>query len=260
MSQYALHLRRDQLIDKATGGGVAIVPTGSLEQHGAHLPVGTDTLLAETVSLEAAGLATERGVDTVVFPALWTGFSPHHVPLGATVTVSKETLLALLDDVCESLIKMGFRKVLLVNGHGGNRPAISLAAGDLGTRQDEADVAELSYNTLAENLFSELREGEPGSAYHAGEFETALLLHLYEEFVNMAAARDEPEDRLTPYSGRDMFDGGSLGMRRTYNYLTDDGVRGEPTQATADVGEALFDEITVELADLVIEFANLECE
>lgn len=260
MTQYALHLRRDQLVDVATGGGVAIVPTGSLEQHGTHLPVGTDSLLAEAVSREAAERATQRGVDTVTFPAIWTGFSPHHVPLGATVTVSKETLLALLDDVCESLIEMGFRKILLVNGHGGNSPIVSLTAGDLGTRQTEADVGELSYNTLASDLFPNLREGEPGSAYHGGEFETALLLHLYENLVEMDVANDEPETPLTPYSGRDMFGGGPLGMRRTYDRLTDDGIRGEPTEATAETGEALFEEVTSELAGLVIEFADLDRE
>ncbi|MFC7157012.1 creatininase family protein [Halomarina halobia] len=257
MSRNALQLRRGELTDAAIGGGVAIVPTGSLEQHGAHLPVGTDSLLAEAVSLGAADVATDRGVDTVVFPAIWTGFSPHHVPLGATVTISKETLLALLDDVCESIIRMGFRNVLLVNGHGGNRPAVSLAAGDLGTRQDEADVGGLSYNTLAADLFSELREGDSGSAYHAGEFETALMLYLHGAAVEMSAATDEPESRLTPYSGRDMFDGGPLGMRRTYDRLTEDGVRGEPTLATPEIGEKLFEELTDRLADLVVEFADL---
>ena len=258
MSRNALRLRRDELADAAAGGGVAVVPTGSLEQHGAHLPVGTDSLLAEAISLGAANLATDQGVETVVFPAVWTGFSPHHIPLGGTVTVSKETLLALLDDICESLISMGFRSVLLVNGHGGNRPAVSLVAGDLGTRQEEADVGELSYNALSADLFSELRTGDEGSAYHAGEFETALMLYLHGEAVDMSAATDEPQSRLTPYSGRDMFDGGPLGMRRTYDRLTKGGVRGEATLATPEVGKALYEELTDRLADLIVEFAALD--
>ena len=257
MNRYALYLRREELNDIAMGGGVAVVPTGSLEQHGRHLPVGTDSLLVEAVSREAVEQVSDRGVEAVVFPALWTGFSPHHVPFGGTVTLRKETLLALLEDVCRSLIGMGFEKILLVNGHGGNRPAVALVAGDLGTSQREADVGELSYLSLAAKIADEVRDGKPGSAYHAGEVETALLLYLRSELVAMDEARDDPVQPLTSFSPSDMFDGGPLGTRRTYDRLSADGVRGEPTLARADVGEALFDELTDRLTSLIEEFAAL---
>lgn len=258
MERYALHMRRDELTAVAAAGGVAVVPTGSLEQHGSHLPVGTDSLLAEAVSRHAVEAVVDRGTEAVTFPALWTGFSPHHVPLGGTVTVSKETLIALLDDVCTSLIEAGFESVLLVNGHGGNRPAVSLVAGDLGTRQDEADVGELSYLSLADSVADDIRAGDPGSAYHAGEVETALMLYLYAEYVATGQASDDPATPLTSFSSTDMFQGGALGMRRTYDRLTDDGVRGEPNLASAETGERLFEAIVDRLAALIEEFANLE--
>ena len=258
MSRDALHMTRDELNEIAAAGGVAVVPTGSLEQHGAHLPVGTDSLLAETVSRAAVSEAIEEEAEAVVFPAVWTGFSPHHVPLGGTVSVRKETLLALLEDVCISLFQTGFRYVLLVNGHGGNRPITSLVAGDLGTSRPDVAVGELSYVHLAADIIAEVRVGEPGSAYHAGEVETALMLHLFSESVRMERARDDPTTPLTSYSGTDMFVGGPLGTRWTYDRLTDDGVRGEPTLATAENGEALFEAIVAELADLIVEFAGLE--
>lgn len=257
MERYAPHLRRDELNDLAESGAVAVVPTGSLEQHGAHLPVGTDSLLAEAVVREGVERAVERGTEAVAFPALWTGFSPHHVPLGATVTVSKETILALYDDVCQSLIDAGFGSVLLVNGHGGNRPAVSLVAGDLGTRQDDADVGELSYMSVAAEVADEVRSGEPGSAYHAGEFETSLLLYLHPDLVDSDAARDHRVEPPTSFSGMDMFHGGPLGMRRTYDRLTEDGVRGEPTLASAETGERLFEAASERLASLIEEFASL---
>lgn len=260
MGNYAPHLRRDELMDRVDDGAVAVLPTGSLEQHGAHLPVGTDSLLAEAVVREAVDRAVADGVPAVAFPAIWTGFSPHHVPLGGTVSLSKETLVALLDDVCASLLGMGFRKVLVVNGHGGNRPVTALVAGDVGTGQHEADVAELNYTALAEERFRERRAGETGSAYHAGEFETALMLHLHGELVEMAAARDDHEEPATPYSPSDMFSGGPLGMRRTYDFLTDDGVRGDPTLATAETGAAVFEAATEALADVIGEFRDLERE
>ncbi|MEF8841982.1 MAG: creatininase family protein [Haloarculaceae archaeon] len=259
-SHYAPFMHRDELMDQIDSGAVAVVPTGSLEQHGPHLPVGTDSLLAEAVVREGVDLAAEDGTPAVAFPAIWTGFSPHHVPLGATVSLSKETLVALLDDVCSSLLEMGFDRVLLVNGHGGNRPAVSLVAGDLGTRQDEADVAEINYNTLARERFGELRSGETGSAYHAGEFETSLMLHLYGEHVDAGAATDDPATPSTDYSPRDMFAGGPLGMRRTYDFITEDGVRGEPTLGTAEVGTALFEAATEGLADVIAAVRSLERE
>lgn len=258
MTRYALHMTRDELNGVADNGGVAVVPTGSLEQHGSHLPTGTDSLLAERVSREAVSRTGDRGTEAVVFPALWTGFSPHHVPLGGTVTLEKETLVALLEDVGRSLIDLGFQKILFVNGHGGNRPAVSLVAGDLGTSQDDADVAELSYVMLARDVADEVREGDPGSAYHAGEVETALMLHLFPDLVDTTATEDHPETPLTSYSPRDMFSGGPLGMRRTYDRLTEDGVRGEPSWATESNGEQLFTAIVDELASLIEEFSRLE--
>jgi len=257
-NHYVPYMRRNELMERIGAGAVAVVPTGSLEQHGPHLPVGTDSLLAEAVVREGVGIAVEAGTPAVAFPAIWTGFSPHHVPLGATVSLSKETLVALLDDVCSSLLEMGFDRVLLVNGHGGNRPAVSLVAGDIGTRQDEADVAEIDYNALARERFEELRSGESGSAYHAGEFETSLMCHLYGEYVDVDAATDDHEDPPTDYSPEGMFSGGPLGMRRTYDFLTEDGVRGEPTLGSAEVGAELFEAATEGLADVIAAVRALE--
>lgn len=258
MTRYALHMRRDELNDVAEQGGVAVVPTGSLEQHGAHLPVGTDSLLAEAVVREGVDRAGDRGIEAVAFPAVWTGFSPHHVPLGGTVSVSKETLTALYDDICQSLIEMGFGSILLVNGHGGNRPVVSLVAGDIGTRQHEADVGELSYLGLAGEVIEDVRRGGPGSGYHAGEFETSLMLHLFSDLVDMDQAIDAPEEPLTSFSPSGMGHGGVLGMRRTYDRLTEGGVRGEATLGSAASGERLFERVVDQLADLIEEFAALE--
>lgn len=258
MTNFALHLTRDEINSVAENNGVAVVPTGSLEQHGTHLPVGTDSLLAEHVSRKAVNDANNSGTPAVAFPAVWTGFSPHHVPYGGTVTVKKETLLALLDDVCDSLIEIGFSSVLLVNGHGGNRPVISLSAGDIGTRQDTTDVAELSYIHLAADIIDDIRKGDPGSAYHAGEVETSLMLYLYDEFVDMENATDRPVEPMTSYSSADMFRGGILGMRRTYDRITDTGVRGEATKGDPATGEALFNEIKANLAAVIAELAELD--
>lgn len=257
MTRNALRMRRNE-ISAAAEDGIAVLPTGSLEQHGRHLPVGTDSLLAEAVATEAADRAADRGVETVVFPAIWTGYSPHHTTLGGTVTLKKETMLALLEDVCESIAEMGFDRILMVNGHGGNGPLTSLVAGDLGVNLEDVEVAEITYFDLAGTAAEEIRTGDTGSAYHAGEFETSLMLYLYEEYVDLDAAVDDPVTPLSEYSPRDMFEGGPLGTRKTYDRLTEDGARGEPTLATAEAGEKLFDAVCDELASVLSAVEDIE--
>lgn len=257
VTSHALHMDRESLSSTAERA-IAVLPVGSLEQHGRHLPVGTDTLLVEAVATEAADRANDSGVETVVFPSIWTGFSPHHVPLGGTVTLEKETMLSLLEDVCSSIAEMGLERILMVNGHGGNGPITSLIAGDLGVRLEGVEVAELTYFELAEDAMTSVRTGDSGSAYHAGEFETALMLHLYEGLVDLEAASDDPVTPLSAYSARDMFEGGPLGTRQTYDRLTEAGARGSPTLATAEAGEKLFDAVCEELAAVLAAVEDLE--
>jgi creatinine amidohydrolase len=167
-------------------------------------------------------------------------------------------MLSLLDDVCRSLLEIGFRKVLFINGHGGNQSIVSLVAAGFGTKQDDADVGALSYWDLGQEVLEEVRSGDTGSTGHAGEFETSLMLHLHPEAVVLEDAYDDPVSPLTSFSGRDLTEGGQLSFRRTYDRLTDDGVKGEPTLATAEAGAALFEAIADRLADLIVEFARLD--
>ncbi len=257
MSSYALHMQREAL-SAAAEDGLAVLPVGSIEQHGHHLPVGTDSLLVEAIVREAADRATAQGVEPAVFPTVWSGYSPHHTPLGGTVTLRKETMLALLEDICTSIADIGFDRILMVNGHGGNKPFTSLIAGDLGISLDGVDVAEITYFSLAKEIAAEVRAGDAGSAYHAGEFETALMLYLYEELVDLDAAVDDPVTPLTDFSPKDMFEGGPLGTRRTYDRLSESGTRGEPTLATIETGEKLFDSICDELAAVLAAVDELE--
>lgn len=146
----------------------------------------------------------------------------------------------------------------MVNGHGGNSPISSLVAADVGTRQNEADVGELNYLSLVADAVDDIRKGSAGSAYHAGEIETSLILYFYSELVEMDVAEDYAEGPITSYTAGDMFHNGVLGMRRTYDRLTEDGVRGEATLATAETGEAIFQVVSDELAALIVEFAGLD--
>lgn len=104
-----------------------MLPLGSVEQHGNHMPLGTDTMLAHAVSLAAA----ERARGAAVLPPPWFGLSAHHMRFPGSVTLRAETLMAVAEDIVASLVQHGFRRILIVNGHGGNAGVIDLLASTL---------------------------------------------------------------------------------------------------------------------------------
>jgi creatinine amidohydrolase len=146
--------------------------------------MGTDTLLAEAV-VDAAVERLGDEPELVRLPALPYGHSPHHL-FAAAVSLSATTLLAVLDDALESLVRSGFRRALLVNGHGGNDEVVKLAVKRCALRSDVAFGA-CSYWSLAGP------QGPSQSPGHAGWFETSLLLAAHPDLVRPAARRPEPD-------------------------------------------------------------------
>jgi creatinine amidohydrolase len=207
-----LELSRAEAGERGRAGAVCVVPVGSLEQHGEHLPVGTDSLLVETVCLRAAALAQR---DVVVAPTVWTGQSPHHVRLGVTVTLPPELLIELTREFARCL-RPWFAAVVLVNGHGGNR-------GWLGALALDEEIPYVNYWDLVEPaLLSELFPVDLGSIGHAGQAETSAMLSVAPELVGTPSAAFEPIERANdPFLLPDM--GAS-------------GVLGDPSAATAELG------------------------
>src|SRR5689334_5574283 len=150
------------------------MPLGATEQHGPHLPVGTDTLHAEHVARAAAALAAER-VPVAVAPALPFGCSPHHVPLGGTMSVSSTTYRSLLVELGGSLARGGCRRLFLVNGHGGNAELIQLAAREIALEHGVAVAACTWWKFVRDPSIR-----VPG---HAGAFETAVVQALQPHLV-----------------------------------------------------------------------------
>jgi creatinine amidohydrolase len=168
---------------------VLVLPLGSVEQHGNHMPVGTDTLLAHAVSLAAA----ERGSQQVaVLPPPWYGFSAHHMRFAGSITLRAETLMAVAEDVVGSLVTHGFRRILIVNGHGGNGGVIDLLAFTLGQRHyGKARIAALTYFALAREAIARLRQPDDGPARRIGGED---LSRLRRSFADRCAGRPVPFD------------------------------------------------------------------
>jgi len=218
------------------GGAVCLLPVGSLEQHGEHLPLGTDSLLVETVALRAAGLAR---ADAVVAPTVWTGLSPHHVRLGVTVTLEPELLIELTRQIVHCL-RPWFRDVLILNGHGGNR-------GWLGSLALVEECPCVNYWELVEpSLLSELFPVDLGSIGHAGQAETSAMLAVAPELVGRASPAFEPITRTNdPFLLPDM--GAS-------------GVLGDPGAASSAAGEQFVATASRALAEVLDTLASPDTE
>ncbi len=240
-------------------GSVLIVPVGSIEQHGHHMPVGTDTILVDAV----ANLGAERVVDDVpvlVTPPIWTGYSPHHMGFGGTVTLDHDDLLTVLEGIGESALENGFDALLLLNGHGGNASLISSATSTIGRHHSEVEVLGLTYFQLATEFISDIRESDVGGMGHAGEFETSLMLHLRPDLVREDRLEGTPQDEQYDQAGQDLLVGGPLSVYRTFEKYTESGAIGEPELASAAKGEEIFENLGEQLSDLLNQIHEQNAE
>ena len=235
----------------ATDGSVLVVPVGSVEQHGNHLPVATDSLLATAVATAGAEAVADE-IPVLVAPPVWTGFSPHHLSIGGTVTGSFDTLHDLLEDVAGSLMTNDFDTLLFLNGHGGNGALIDAAVSTVGQSHPEADVLGVTYFQLATAFVEEVRESDVGGMAHGGEFETSLMLHHYPNLVEddrPATYFDEPYD----YGDKDLLESGPLSVYRPFEEYSDSGAIGDTALASADKGATLHEKLADEVASLLVD-------
>ena len=177
------HMRRDEIAEMRDRDAVVILPIGSIEQHGRHLPVDTDIYAAETVAL-AAAQALSPEVPVLVAPPLWTGVSPHHMHFTGTLTLTVDTFSQVISEIVACMWQHGFRHILLLNGHGGNDQTMKATTMKLGAAGIE--VAAATYWDLAAEDIAAVLEGERKKVGHACEVETSLMLHLRQELVDMS--------------------------------------------------------------------------
>lgn len=242
-------LRAPDLRQLATAKAAVIVPVAAIEQHGPHLPTMTDTLLTETVAVEAARLGVEAGRPTVVTPPVWCGLSEHHMRLGATLTLDFAAFLAVLRGVVHSVARHGFDRVLLLNGHGGNVAGLRTVVEEISRELPALSLATATYWLLAGDLIAAELEAQRGIR-HAGEGETSMVWALRPDLVapdQFAAARcDDPRDRV------DAFDDGSYRWR-SFAAMTPSGTLGDPTAASIAKGERLLALAATRLAERMAE-------
>jgi creatinine amidohydrolase len=233
---------------------VLLLPLGSVEQHGRHMPVGTDTMLAHSVALSAALRLPGK---VAVLPPPWYGFSAHHMRFPGTVTLKAATMMMLVEDIVASVLEHGFRRIALVNGHGGNGGVIDVLASTLGHRfYGRARIASLTYFQLARQAIAELRESGEGGMGHACEFETAMLQHIRPDLVAIDAAAVTYPDPGSKYLTTDLLGGSAVRTYHDFGDLSPTGTLGDPSLASPEKGARFHDAVSAVLAAFLEDFAR----
>jgi creatinine amidohydrolase len=230
-------MRADELREAAQRDAMVILPVASLEQHGPHLPVETDMTIGEAVAIGTARRLAALGERALVLPALWTGLSEHHMPFGGTITLGLPAFSAVVKDVCRSVVRHGFRRVVLSNSHGGNENALRTLTDAL-TVKLRVPIIQFSYPYAARAEIAALLTTQDG-VRHACEAETAMMLALRPELV--APGRIPPRDAPSAAES-------GLYRWRSFAVRTETGVRGNPDAGTAEQGERLIAAIAEALA------------
>jgi len=249
-------LTRAEIAAARDGGALAVLPVGSVEQHADHLPVDTDSVSAFRVALAAAARCAEPHV--LVLPPPNFGFSPHHRAFAGTITLSLKTFVGLVSDVAESLQRTGFRRLLIVNGHGGNQGPLTAACTALVSRG--LGVGFVNYFSPGQTEWLEKLPGRLRGVGHACAYETALQLALRApaEAERIALRIRELPPRLQPSylegAGADPLK--PAGATWAVIFQSGDvGYIGDPAAATAEAGAALLEETVAALARFYADFS-----
>jgi len=241
---------------------VAVLPVATYEDHGPHLPVDVDVVLCTEVCERA--VARVPG-EAVLAPAVTHGYSPHHMDFHGTITIGWDTFIKYVKDVCCSLAHHGFKRILIVNGHGSNSSPLDLAARlSVVEREGKALCASACYWDLRKVRESgpEIRESDYGGTCHAAEYETSLYLALRPELVEMDKAVNE-RSPLSPSFQHDLLagtnpEGSSARLMPYWSSMTESGVIGDAAEATWEKGEKFLEAAVEGLVELIRELRDTE--
>lgn len=233
---------------------IAVLPVGAIEQHGPHLPLSTDAVIAEEMARRAMALLHDE-VPALLLPTLAVGKSNEHLDFAGTLTLKAKTLIDLWFEMGESVKRAGVSKILFVNGHGGQPQVMEIVAREL--RVQHAMLAVTSswwHMGLPEGLVDrdEVRHG-----IHGGTVETSIMRYLRPELVRMEQAENflsvlpdtEARNKRLRYVG-------GVGIGWQAQDLHPKGVAGDASSATVEIGKAIVTHVTAALAELISEVSD----
>lgn len=245
--------------EAVAAGKVPVIPVGSIEQHGPHLPLDVDCVLPTGVAYAAAELVPDR---MLVLPTIPHGYTAHVMDFPGTVNIHYEHFINSVLDVVRSLAYHGFKKIILLNGHGSNMPNLDLVArrANLETDAECALCAWWSLLTVDKEFMPKWRESYfPGGCAHACELETSAYLYLDADNVRtdkIADGRITYNEEGSEFHWVDLFSAGPAPLTTWTSTYSQTGVLGAADLASAEKGRAVVEEAARQLARLVVEFGQ----
>jgi creatinine amidohydrolase len=242
-------------IDKKS---LLILPVGTTEEHGPHLPVDTDARIAEAYG-HGLAQALEGELPVLLMDTIRYGYSMKIMrQWPGTIIVRSRVFMDMIFDICRSALDMGFDKLAILDCHGHHGGALNMVSRELCDATDKA-VAVISPATLSREAYAKVRQTPPGGSIHACEWETSLVLHLNPEVVDMSKATDEDMMRYhSEFVAGDGFTGGQKVTWSTwYLQASKSGISGAPLAATAEMGRVIMDGAVTTGARFLKEYWNM---
>ena len=231
---------------------VVVLPIGSVEDHGPHLPLDTDNFLIWSFCEEAARRAEG---DILLMPLVPYGFETHHLDFPGTIDIRMEHLLNFMLDITKSVAHHGFERILIADGHGSNMPILDLVARRTNL-ETKALCGAFIWPSLAPEAIGKVRQTERGGMAHACELETSVYLHLDSERVQMEKAKADMDMPSSEFIWMDLMEGSRVLLMDEWTRFSKSGVSGDPTRATPDKGKIVFEAVVEAFLRLVREFKN----
>ena len=232
---------------------VCVLPVGTVEQHGHHLPLAVDNLTSNEISRRAVEQIPD---EAVLMPQVSYGFNEHHLDFPGTIAIKHETFVSYIVEIGQSLAHHGFRKLIVINGHGSNIPFLEIACRRINnTTPMIAAIA--PWWSLAKKAIAEIRESpKPGGMSHGGELETAVILHLRPDLVQMDKATKDINFQQSEFIWWDLEEGSPVRFMEHFSRMSKTGVIGDPTLGTEEKGKKVVDYTVEQLVALIQEFRN----
>jgi creatinine amidohydrolase len=243
-----------EINDAVELGKVCIVPCGSVEQHGPHLPLDVDIVCPQGIAYGAGKAVPDK---VLVLPPVWYGYTGHVMDFPGTINTHYETFIKQVLDITQSLAYHGFKKILLLNGHGSNMPNLDLAARRTNLETDAECVLAAWWNllTVDKGFLPRWRQSKfPGGCAHACELETSLYLYLDGDNVRKDQIKSGTisfNEEDSPFNWVDLFAAGPATVISWTSSYTDTGVLGEAELATAEKGRQAYEEAVKQLVRFV---------
>lgn len=228
---------------------IVILPVGSMEQHGPHLPLNTDADLGFNVALELAKNAKKK---VLVLPAIWAGYSPHHMDFHGTITLKSRTLKYIVEDIIESLLSHYITKIVLLNSHGGNTSLLKTVTDDIHIKYKEVSILYFTYWHLISQRISKIRKSKLNGMAHACELETSLMYYF-----NKRVKKELIKDVMLPLNGFqdvDMYANNRINVYKNFKDLSETGQIGAPSLASYETGEQIINALVTEFNKLIEYF------